>query len=64
MNGELTKKYGEGLMQLLDAEVDDKELEKWLRTQEVAQEVGALLGIVDLLDDILALLNDRKQEEQ
>lgn len=59
MNGELTKKYGDGLMQLLDAEVDDKELEKWLRTQEV----GALLGIVDLMDDILALLNDRKQEE-
>lgn len=60
MNGELTKKYAEGLMKLLDADVDNEELERWLRTQAV----GALLAIVDLMEDILAQLVCRKQEEQ
>lgn len=60
MNGELTKKYAEGLMKLLDADVDNEELERWLRTQEV----GAFLAIVDLMEDILAQLVGRKQEEQ
>ena len=60
MNGELTKKYADGVMKLIDADVAPEELEKWLRTQEV----GALLAIVDLMEDIRAQLAGCKQEEQ